>query len=109
MMRRFSYILALIVIAAFLTGPLGAIDKSKKDPDSTRQTTPVPDQNKNKNKNQNKSQDNTRKTYNDFIDRNNNGIDDRHETKKKVTVPKPDSTKKDNKKEESGKPPQMQF
>ncbi len=92
-MKKYIIIVALTV---FLAGSVMGIDRAKKDPtppDTTQQVT---------------QDDNTQKTthtktnreFDNFIDKNNNGIDDRAEknkpsqTKKKTAEPKETSPAK---------------
>jgi hypothetical protein len=80
-------ILALVCLVLFWSAPVFAIDKSKKD--ESKKTVKV---DKKKTSQSNDTQRSKKsKSYDDFVDRNNNGIDDRAEkntpkqTKKKTS------------------------
>jgi len=87
-MKRLVYYIAVIFLVAGLSLPAVAIDKEKKDetPKDSNKTT------------ENVKQDQSKKNYDDFVDTNKNGIDDRAE-KKTTSKPKkenPDPPKKPN-------------
>ena len=88
------FLTSIFIIACLLivwSGPAAAIDKSKKD------DKPAPDkkvQIEKKNPDQAKDQKKSKKDYDNFLDRNNNGIDDRAEKSpskqpQKKSTPKP--------------------
>jgi len=82
-MKRTSYIAVLVVVALLLSGSAGAIDKTKRDTASVKDKPPVVDtgQAARKPSSEKKHPDlnQSRSKYDDFIDLNNNGIDDRAE------------------------------
>jgi len=71
----------LIICGLFLVGSPFAIDKSKKDEPSPQKST-----------DSTKASSASKKTYNDFIDANGNGIDDRAEKKAATSKTDKDST-----------------
>ncbi|HVP07668.1 MAG TPA: hypothetical protein VMS71_07495 [Candidatus Acidoferrum sp.] len=90
-MRYVVALMLTLALVALLTSPLGAIDKKPKSqppakPTPTQKINPAPskapDSTGNK-KNAKVAPNNKQQKYNDFIDKNNNGIDDRLEDLKK--------------------------
>jgi len=92
-MKIFINILLTLCMALFCVGTTAAIEKSKKDQPAPKKDSQVVRQ-KTPDRSQNPVDSKAapapppeRKNYDDFIDRNNNGIDDRAE--KGATVKKP--------------------
>ncbi len=90
-MRNAAALTLTLTLVALLTSPLGAIDKKPKNqppakPTTTQKPNPAPqkapDSAGNK-KNAKAGPSTKQQKYNDFIDKNNNGIDDRLEDLKK--------------------------
>lgn len=93
MKKALIYIFAMIFLLS-VCGTVGAVDKKDK-------TTPPVTENKNQKKQdtKDKSQESkpapTQKKYDDFVDKNNNGIDDRKENlKEKPSDDTPQKTTK---------------
>ncbi len=100
-MKTLLTILIAVAMVTVLIDPASAIDRSKKDKPKPKperpavdkptnnQTRTVPDSKATKNT------DSRKKNYDDFVDRNNNGIDDRVEkTSKNTSASKePDSSR----------------
>jgi len=93
-MKKYTYILVAIALVVVWAYPASAIDRSKKDNPAPKQERPVVDkpvQKQAKTTTDGKATRNTgsrKKNYDDFVDRNNNGIDDRAEKGSKKTTPK---------------------
>ncbi len=90
-MRLLRPIFIIICLMFIWSGPAAGIDKSKKD-DKPAPEKKVQVEKKTPDKSQDKK--GTKKNYDNFVDRNNNGIDDRAEKSsskqpKKKTTPKP--------------------
>ncbi len=91
-MRYLVALMLTLALVALLTSPVGAIDKKPKGqqppakPTTTQKPNPAPqkapDSSANK-KNAKAAPKAKQQKYNDFIDKNNNGIDDRLEDLKK--------------------------
>jgi hypothetical protein len=98
-MKRILYMAVLPVAILFLYGSAGAVDKTKKDTASIRVKPPVVDTIRTSGKSSGEETgldpNRSRSKYDNFIDLNNNGVDDRAE-KQSPTKPKkepvPDST-----------------
>lgn len=104
-MKYLANILLAFFLMALLAAPVAAIDK-KRDPSPTKKDTPTVEKRtpeRSKTVNDSKATNNTsrRKSYDDFVDRNNNGIDDRAE---KSTAPKQSKTPESKKKTPPKKP-----
>ena len=83
-MKNVIKIILILGLTILWTGTASGIDKTQKGSSSQGSgKTTVNNQNKSTQDSQaqpdSKSSDNSRKTHDDFIDRNNNGIDDRAE------------------------------
>jgi len=103
-MRIMIKIFAVLVLVIFWSGPAAGIDKSKKNERPKDQKTvqvekKKPEQTTSPQDSQGAQSKKTTKNYDDFIDRNNNGIDDRAEksnTKQTQDKPAPEATPKKN-------------
>ena len=100
-MKKYIYILIAIALMIVWANPASAIDRSKKDSPAPKQERPAvdkPQQKPAKNTSDSKATQDTgsrKKNYDDFVDRNNNGIDDRAERGSKTTkTKKPESAPK---------------
>jgi hypothetical protein len=100
-MKKALYIIVMVVLVAVWANPASAIDRSKKNDPSPNQKRPLvdkPSQDRGKTIPDSKAPQNKesrKKNYDDFVDRNNNGIDDRVEKSTKPSKPKkPDTSRK---------------
>lgn len=99
-MKKAIYTFCILCLILLWVGPAGAVDKTKKDktPPPKEKIIKVEKDEKGKSGDQKTDNQTSRrkKTYDNFVDKNNNGIDDRSE--KKVSTkktPKEDSPKTD--------------
>jgi hypothetical protein len=97
-MKNLVYIFLGLFIAAVLSAPAMGIDK-KRDPSPKKDTPTVekktPDRSRSVDDSKTTKVKTRKKNYDDFVDRNNNGIDDRAEKSSTPKKPeKPDTRKK---------------
>jgi len=93
MMRRFfTWVVCVLMLAAF-NGSAFAVEKKTKDK-AAKQTVQKKTTAKTKGKTAGRTKASTSKKYDNFIDKNKNGIDDRRENLKKKTTAKTAKSKK---------------
>ena len=86
-MKKILTYLICLAFALSLSGPVLAVDKKEKKPKTKTEEKKKPESS------DKKKPEAKKKKYDDFIDKNKNGVDDRRENVKK----KPASSKKDEK------------
>lgn len=75
----------MVVVFALAVQPAAAIEKTKSAADSSRTRTERPRYTPDKESMERRDNDTDRRDYDDFVDRNNNGIDDRAEQDRENT------------------------
>jgi len=96
-MKKLVIIIGALMALIVWSDPAAAIDKSKKEkpPQADKKVEIKKDKKDTGRKDRVAGSHKTKKSYDDFVDRNNNGIDDRAEkaTPKEKKAPKPPSQK----------------
>jgi hypothetical protein len=100
MKRTIIYLIAALFLFS-ATGPVFAVDKKEKDKSKTQETDRKQSPRKDTSDRSSKAQQS--KKYDDFIDNNHNGIDDRRENLKKKQAPAPEKSP-DSSSKDKGKP-----
>ena len=96
MKRYITYIFCALFLFS-LSGTAFAVEKKVKKADVKK--TAVKKETPKKNLKDTKTKQTAKKKYDNFIDKNNNGIDDRKENLKKKTTKKAETKKKEDKKD----------
>ncbi len=96
-MKNLIHIFLSLLLMAMLSAPAMGIDK-KRDPSPKKDTPTVekqtPDRSRSVNDSKVTENKSRKKNYDDFVDRNNNGIDDRAEKSSTPKKSKPETRKK---------------